>query len=247
MTDGMTLAKAHLYEQYRLPYASEMVDDLLKYMGEIAVVADIGAGTGQLARLFAGTCNAVYAVEPDAAMRQVATEVLQPHPNICVINGSAEQTTLAENSVDLVVIGNAYHRFKPEAIDELLHILKPSGWIAVIRYVFNNKAFANMLFPKLSQLPGFAARSQQNWHQMPLERLFGAQPVHTLHYVQSVAVDWEAFWGSACSGIEAPDAHDEEFGQFEAINREVFNAFSDAGRMRMDYEITVSFGQPKTI
>lgn len=245
MTADMTLEKARLYEQYRLPYADEMVDDLLRQIGVISLVADIGAGTCQLARLFAEKCSHIYAVEPDAAMRQVAAEVANGYPNITVIDGSAEQTTLPENSLDLMVIGNAFHRFKPEAAPELLRVLKPSGWIAVIFYVFKNKAFADMLFPKLSQLQGLAARSQQKWHQMPIEKLFGDHPIQRLHYLQSKAVDWEAFWGSACSGIEAPDPSDEEFSQFEAINREVFNAFAVEGYMMMDYEINISYGQPK--
>lgn len=75
MTEGMSLEKARLYEKYRLPYANEMVDDILKRTGAISVVADIGSGIGQLARLFAGRCTQVYAVEPDPAMRQVFVEV----------------------------------------------------------------------------------------------------------------------------------------------------------------------------
>jgi hypothetical protein len=49
----MTIEKAALYEKYRLPYAERVVADLLDYIGAVQVVADIGAGTGQLARLFA--------------------------------------------------------------------------------------------------------------------------------------------------------------------------------------------------
>ena len=50
---AMTIEKAVLYEKYRLPYAERAVADLLDYIGVVQVVADIGAGTGQLARLFA--------------------------------------------------------------------------------------------------------------------------------------------------------------------------------------------------
>lgn len=245
MTDGMTLEKALLYEKFRLPYADAMVVDVLKRIGVVSVVADIGAGTGQLARLFAGSCTRVYAVEPDAAMRQVAANVLKSHPNIQLIDGRAEHTTLPDNSVDLIVIGNAFHRFQPPAIRELLRILKPSGWVAVIFYMFTNQAFADSLFPKLSQLESLATRSNQNVHRMPIEKLFGDHPIHTLHYAQSVAQDWETFWGAACSGIEAPNSHDEDFARFEAINKEVFNNFAVNDSIKIDYEIKVSVGQPK--
>ncbi len=245
MAEGVTLEKARLYEQYRLPYPSAMVDDLLQRIGEISIVADIGSGTGQLARLFAERCTRIYAVEPDSAMRQVAAEASKDYPNIHLTDACAEQTTLPENSIDLIVIGNAFHRFQPAAIQELLRILKPSGWVAVIDYGFTNQAFADRLFPKLSQLESLAARSKQNWHRMPVETLFGDHPIHTLHYAQSLAEDWEAFWGAARSGIEAPGPHEEDFERFEAINRDVFNAFAVDGRIRMDYETKVSVGQPK--
>lgn len=245
MTGGMSLEKALLYEKFRLPYASEMVDDLLKQVGTVSVVADIGAGTCQLARLFARTCTQVYAVEPDPAMRQVAAEVSKDYANIRVVDASAEQTTLPDNRVDLIVIGNAFHRFQPPAIHELLRILKPAGWVAVIFYNFTNQKFADSLFPKLGQLKSLASRSNQNWHRMPIEALFGDRPIHTLNYAQSVAEDWAAFWGSARSGIEAPSPDKEDFAQFEQINREVFDAFAVNDHIRIDYETKVSLGQPK--
>jgi len=65
---AMTIEKAALYEKYRLPYAERAVAGLLDYIGAVQVVADIGAGTGQLTRLFAQRCTRVYAVEPDPAI-----------------------------------------------------------------------------------------------------------------------------------------------------------------------------------
>jgi SAM-dependent methyltransferase len=240
-----TLEKAKLYERYRLPYLPAMVDDLLEHIGETKTVADIGAGTGQLARLFADHCDKVYAVEPDPAMREVAAEALQGWPNIHIVDAAAEQTTLPDDSIDLIVIGNAYHRFRPEAITELRRILQPNGWVAMMSYTFTNKAFADRLFPKLSTLKSMAARSAQAVYRPPMEALFGDQPIHTLRYQQSFAEGWTAFWGSAQSGIEAPELGDADFAQFEAINRDVFDAFSVDGEIRMEYETRVDFGQPR--
>lgn len=52
---SMSLEKATLYEIFRLPDAPEAADDLLRRTGNVRVVAGIGAGTAQLARLFAGS------------------------------------------------------------------------------------------------------------------------------------------------------------------------------------------------
>ena len=66
------------------------------------VVADIGAGTGQLARAFASIASTVYAVEPEPAMREVGSQALGDLKSITFVAGTAEQTNLAEDSVDLI-------------------------------------------------------------------------------------------------------------------------------------------------
>ncbi len=115
MISAISVEKAMLYEKYRLPYAKEMVADLLGRIGEVEVVADIGAGSGQLARMFANGSMKVYAVEPDPAMRKVAVASLKNYSKIEFLTACAEQTILATNSIGLIVVGNAFHRFKPEA------------------------------------------------------------------------------------------------------------------------------------
>jgi|SRR5579859_607882 len=236
--------KAALYDRYRLPYASEAVDDLLSHTGPAPVVADVGAGTGQLARLFAPRCSNVYAVEPDAAMREVATAALAAWPNIKIVAAAAEQTTLAGESLDLIVIGNAFHRFRPEACAELRRILRPGGWIALFAYKFLNQAYTDMLFPKLGTLPALTSRIDKAWHSTPIEELFGDSPLETLSYRQTHRQDWTAFLGAACSGIESPEPGEPDFARFEAIQREVFGGFAVNGEFEMAYETKVTFGQP---
>jgi SAM-dependent methyltransferase len=244
MVNSISVEKAMLYEKYRLPYAHQAADDLLGCIGSVRVVADIGTGTGQLARLFAGRSARVYAVEPDAAMREVAATSLAGFTSVEIVAGFAEQTTLATDSIDLIVIGNALHRFKPEACQELRRILSEQGWVALFRYTFVNQAFTEMLFPKLAALKGIAAKREEAWHQMPMQDLFGEGQIRTLTYCQAHIEDWTAFFGAACAGIEAPESSDADFAQFEAINREVFDAFAVNGKIRIDYETQVSFGQP---
>ena len=243
MISATSLEKATLYEKYRLPYAREAVDDLLGNIGEVQVVADIGAGTGQLARLFADRSPKVYAVEPDPAMREVASAALTGFATIEILAEFAEQTTLADNSIDLIVIGNAFHRFKPEACAELRRILKKQGWIALFEYTFINKTFTEMLFSKLATLKGLASRIEKSWPRTPVQDLFGDGQIHTLSYRQSHPEDWTAFFGAACAGIEAPKPNDRDFEQFEALNREVFDTFAVNSKIQIVYETQVSFGQ----
>ena len=237
--------KANLYEKYRLLYARQAVRDLLDHIGTVEVIADIGAGTGRLAQLFAEYGTRIYAVEPDPAMRQVASTAFAEWDNIELHDGTAEQTTLAERSIDLIAIGNAFHRFKPEACAELRRILKPSGWIVLFTYTRSNRALEDLLFPKFAVLEGMMKEVKQAWHGMPEQELFGNADIHRRSYRQSRTDDWTTFFGSECSGLEAPEAGDPEFGPFEAIIREVFNAFAVNGVVRVEYETQITFGQPR--
>ena len=244
MINSISIEKAKLYEKYRLPYATEAVNSLLERIGKVEVVADIGAGTGQLARLFAERCTKIYLVEPDPAMRQVASAALGNFSKIEIRPGLAEHTTLAANSIDLIVVGNAFHRFKPEACTELRHILKHQGWIALFAYTFTNSTFTNLLFSKLSYLKSVSNRIEKSWHRTPVEDLFGQGQIYTLSFPQSHTESWTAFFGAACAGLEAPAREDQDFAQFEAINREVFNSFAVDGKIQIEYETQISFGQP---
>jgi ubiquinone/menaquinone biosynthesis C-methylase UbiE len=240
----VSVEKAILYENYRFPYAREAVDDLLTHIGHVQVVADIGAGTGQLARLFAEKSAKVCVVEPDTAMRGVASSSLTRFATVEVRAGYAEQTTLPENSIDLIVIGNAFHRFKPEACVEFRRILKRTGWIALFAYRFLNEAYAEMLSSRMATLKELMSRREKSTHRTSLQDLFGGNLIRTLCHRQSLTEDWNAFFGAACAAIEAPERHEPDFAQFEVLHREVFNAFAVNGKIQIDYETDVSFGQP---
>lgn len=99
------------------------------------VVADVGSGTGILSALFLDTGNPVLGVEPNEKMREAAERLLgEASPSRSAsVAGSAEATTLASGSVDLVVAGNSLHWAEPDAARaEFSRILKPGGRVAII-------------------------------------------------------------------------------------------------------------------
>jgi len=108
--------------------------------------ADVGAGPGISARLLADRGLHVYAIEPNAAMRQAgaraatvrertspAAHPQSPPASITWIDAPAEATTLPDASVDLVLCAQAYHWFEgPDACREFARILKPRGALALL-------------------------------------------------------------------------------------------------------------------
>ncbi len=123
--------RAEDYAQYRPSYPSEAINCILDGLGEPSqlITADIGAGTGIASRLLADRGIKVIAIEPNAAMRQVA----QPHPLVEFRDTNAEETKLPDKSVDLVTCFQSFHWFnlKP-TLKEFARILKPGGKIGLI-------------------------------------------------------------------------------------------------------------------
>lgn len=249
MKQPISKERALLYERFRLPYPQAAIDDMLECVDTpqtVAnmVVADIGAGTGQLARTFADVTSTVYAVEPEPAMREVGRAALSDCPAIAFVNGTAEQTGLNAQCVDVIVAGNAFHRFHQKAHRELRRILKPGGWVAVLHYRYLDGAWAEVLFSQLAMINAFSQKSKAAWHQTAVSDLLGQEPVLRKRYRQSAAQDWDAFFGAARSGIESPERTDCWFDQFEAINRSVFEKYAVHGKLERHYETTLIAGQP---
>ena len=101
--------RAEDYAKYRPSYPTAAIDCILQEFKEKSplIAADIGAGTGISSRLLADRGVRVIAIEPNAAMRQVA----EAHPLVEFRHGSAEATKLPDKSVDLVTCFQAFHWF----------------------------------------------------------------------------------------------------------------------------------------
>ncbi|MHB9133562.1 MAG: class I SAM-dependent methyltransferase [Armatimonadota bacterium] len=137
MSKGIELFSplAEDYARYRPGYPAEVLDELRRVCGLAPdwVVADIGSGTGNLARLFLTAGHQVVGVEPSREMREAGERLLAGYPNFRSIDGTAESIPLAAQSVDLITVGQALHWFDADvARTEFQRILRPGGWVAVL-------------------------------------------------------------------------------------------------------------------
>ncbi len=121
------------YDRFRPRYPDAIVDALFRDIPADATVADIGCGTGISARAIAGRAARVIGVDPSDDMLATARRLSASHPTVTFVKGTAESTSLADASVDLVLVAQAFHWFDPPlALAEFHRILRPRGRCALL-------------------------------------------------------------------------------------------------------------------
>src|SRR6478752_4425397 len=101
------------YVKYRPHYPRQIISFLEEQydLDNKKVIADIGAGTGISSIPFLEAGYKVMAVEPNKEMLGKAIEVLGNFPDFSPVDGTAENTSLREHSVDAIIAGQAFHWF----------------------------------------------------------------------------------------------------------------------------------------
>lgn len=123
------------YVKYRPGYPAIVIDKLRErgVLQNGDVIADIGSGTGLSAKIFLETGFEVFGVEPNKEMREAGETFLENSEKFHSVDGTAEATTLLENSVDVIVAGQAFHWFDVEKTKkEFQRILKNDGNVVLI-------------------------------------------------------------------------------------------------------------------
>src|SRR4051812_9557350 len=123
------------YIKYRPSYPPQILELFKERMGLTSgsVIADVGSGPGISAKQFLENDNTVYCVEPNAAMRAAAEELLRDYSGFRSVNGDSENTTLPDASIDFVTAAQAFHWFRPGPTKtEFKRIIKPGGWVSLI-------------------------------------------------------------------------------------------------------------------
>lgn len=116
------------YERLRSGSPVSCVDWLVG--PEITSVVELGAGTGHFSRTLAEYVPELYAVEPDARMREIFRVTV---PGVTILDGTAEKIPLDDHSVDAVVTKDAWHWFDPDSTPrEIARVLRPGGRLGVL-------------------------------------------------------------------------------------------------------------------
>jgi SAM-dependent methyltransferase len=119
-------------------------------------VLDLGAGTGKLTRQLTAAGHRVVAVEPAVQMLAHLRDAL---PDVTALVGDAEDIPLADASVDVVVVAQAYHWFDhARAVPEIARVLRPGG---VLGLIWNSRDESATWVARLSKLIG--SESLDDW------------------------------------------------------------------------------------
>jgi len=120
----------------RPTYAEPVIDCLTRYTGstrEGYAIADIGAGTGKLTAMLADRGLSGFAIEPSEGMLAERPRAGPAAERFDWRHGRAEESGLANSSVDWVCMGTAFHWTDPAlALLEFHRVLRRNGHFTAI-------------------------------------------------------------------------------------------------------------------
>ncbi len=254
------LAKS--YSKSRPSYPNPSIDYIfeacqLKNGSNKSTVADIGCGTGISTRLFARKGIHAIGIDPNQDMRDHADRHNTENDTECdgtdIIleyrHGSAEETGLPKESVDLVVCAQAFHWFKPtESLAEFYRILKEDGHCALLWNERNGKDKATAAYGdvvvKYSTDPAIELKRGASGKDLLLSNLF--ETVGVKEFSNSQILDLDSLLGRAFSTSYMPH-EGEALAQAQKEITEVFYKYAKNHKFTLCYVTTVYLAKKKSL
>jgi SAM-dependent methyltransferase len=183
----------------------------------------------------------------------MAEKAWQPDASCTIIDGSAEATTLPDHAVDVIAVAQAIHWFDPEPTrEEFFRILKPGGWLAVLRnYSTDDKlGRAQPPFGKATEwllTPENGvdfSRIIRPPDKKPVGFYYGHEAFQTKTFPFLFQQNWEEFIGAQLTASYMPDEDHPLYRNLESAARRVFEDFSADGWLEVRGETELVIGQP---
>lgn len=236
------------YVRYRPGYPPEVLAVLRAECGlrPEHVIADIASGTGAFTRLLLENGNRVFAVEPNAEMREAGDRLLDSYRNLTSVAGTAEETSLPSGSMDFVTAAQAAHWFeRGRARQEFARILKPDGWCALI---WNERRTANTAFLREYEqlLLTYGTDYKEVRHERTtatIHEFFAPAPYEQRISNLQQRFDYEGVAGRLLSSSYAPLAdHPNHAPMMQELER-IFRAHAQGNVVEFEYNTRVFYGR----
>ena len=236
---------SEIYTKYRPSYAAKSIEYVLeKTENSIQTIADIWAWTGKLSKAFLEKDLQVYAIEPNKEMLEQAKKELQNYPKFKILKSTAEETTLENNSIDLITIGQAFHRFNQELFKkEATRILKKGKYITIF---YNNWDKTSEIIQKIHELskeycPLYKGSS---WWLENQEEIFKSffKTYEKKFFPNNYTLTLDAFLWLNFSASYAPKKEDKNYEIYKEELTTLFNQYSKKGILTMPNNTILRFG-----
>jgi len=236
-------SKMAKYYSYRPNYSERAISKLCNDIGtnnHDYIIADVGAGTGNLTILLKDKASKIIAIEPNEEMRSIGIERTIRFRNINWCIGTGENTTLQDNSVDAVMFGSSFNTTnREEALKESHRILKNNGFFVCM---WNNRDLTTSSQKKVEMIikkyyPNYShgVRRQQQADIIIESKLFNhlyyfEQPEKVMMNVEDYINGWKSvknqFW----------DLNSEEGREtFAKIIKDIENGFKGVKELELVY------------
>ena len=238
------------YVRYRPGYPPQLLDLMQERYGleRTAEIADVGSGTGALARLFLANGNRVFGVEPNLEMRRAGERVLAELPRFTSVSGTAERTTLADRSVDLVMSGQAFHWFRqgPTRL-EFGRVVRPGGRVML---VWNERRAEGTAFSeayeRLLRTHGTDYAEVNHGKRAGPKQVrdfFFPMPVESWNFENEQRLDLEGLKGRLLSSSYVPAEGEPGCAEMLMEAEDVFERHAEGGTVTVRYDSRVYVGR----
>lgn len=236
------------YAKFRPGYPAAVIEILKSDCGltPASVIADVGSGTGILSELLLRNGNSVFAVEPNAAMRQVAEATLSTYPNFTNVDATAEATTLDTAGVDFVTAAQAFHWFdRAKAKREFARILRPGGWVVLI---WNERRLDSSKFLRAYEdlLLRYGTDYEKVRHERVNEEIaefYSPETFAMKAFANVQRLDFQSLKGRLLSSSYAPELGQPNFPAMLERLKEIFEENQKDGTIDFEYDAKVFYGQ----
>lgn len=220
--------KARVYAASRPGYARDAVLYLISLTGVSApVIADVGSGTGIFSQSLLEDGADVFAVEPNDDMRQVAEEKLKHFPLFHSVRGSAESTTLADCSVDMITAATSFHWFDFDGFKrECRRIAKPGAKAAIIYNHQQKNDFTEARHEIVVKYCSHRSGFDEGRDTFSKIESFFAKGYDVKEIPNNLQWDEDGFVARCCSSSFSLLPEDERFEEYENALRLLFRAYA---------------------
>lgn len=247
-TDTLFTGKSQDYAKFRATYPEALLTYLAVEEGLAGkVIADVGAGTGIFSCLLAPIAQTVYAVEPNADMRNACEQHCRDQPNLSVIHGHAENTLLPDNSVDALTVAQAFHWFDIDAFKaEGRRILREGGRVFLIWNILDDSHPVTRGVRKLSDRLALHDRSiRSTWLDDRFETgsVFKGTSQILMSFPNDRTYTRDSFVGRYLSTSYAPKPGTPDYDAYVAGITHVFDTHQTQGTLEIPYRTRCYCGE----